>query len=219
MSQITVQRAESLRGRVRVPGDKSISHRAVLLGAIAQGDSCIRGVLRGGDCLATIGCIRGLGVTVDEPDGDTLVVRGRGLDGLQEPSNPLDCRSSGTTMRLLAGLVAGAGVMAVLSGSGQAQPPTDGARGRAAAPHGRDRAGAPGGRLPPLAVQGGRLHGIDYALPVASAQVKSAIVLAGLLHARATVVHEHPQGISRDHTERMLRAMGAPIHSLGARAQ
>ena len=217
MSQITVQRAESLRGRVRVPGDKSISHRAVLLGAIAQGDSCIRGVLRGGDCLATIGCIRGLGVTVDEPDGDTLVVRGRGLDGLQEPSNPLDCRSSGTTMRLLAGLVAGAGVMTVLSGSGQLNRRP---MARVAEPLRRMGAtvlGRQGGRLPPLAVQGGRLHGIDYALPVASAQVKSAIVLAGLYTPELTVVHEHPQGISRDHTERMLRAMGAPIHSLGAR--
>lgn len=217
MSQITVQRAEPLRGRVRVPGDKSLSHRAVLLGSIAQGDSRIRGFLRGSDCLATVGCMRGLGITVDEPDRNTLIVQGRGLDGLHEPVNALDCRSSGTTMRLLAGLVAGAGVMTMLTGSDQlsrrpmarvAEP----LRRMGAVVLGRQR-----GRLPPLAIQGGDLRGIDYHLPVASAQVKSAIVLAGLYTPDLTVVHEHPQGTSRDHTERMLRAMGAPINNLGAR--
>lgn len=217
MSQITVQRAEPLRGRVRVPGDKSLSHRAVLLGSIAQGDSRIRGFLRGSDCLATVGCMRGLGITVDEPDRNTLIVQGRGLDGLHEPVNALDCRSSGTTMRLLAGLVAGAGVMTMLTGSDQlsrrpmarvAEP----LRRMGAVVLGRQR-----GRLPPLAIQGGDLRGIDYPLPVASAQVKSAIVLAGLYTPDLTVVHEHPQGTSRDHTERMLRAMGAPINNLGAR--
>ncbi len=217
MNQVTVQAAEPLRGRVRVPGDKSISHRAVLLGAIAEGDSRIGGFLRGGDCLATIGCMRGLGITIDEPDGQTLLVHGRGLDGLREPVHALDCRSSGTTMRLLAGLVAGAGVMTVLAGSDQlSRRPMA----RVAEPlrkMGATVLGRQGGRLPPLAIQGGRLRGIDYALPVASAQVKSAVVLAGLFTPDLTVVHEHPQGISRDHTERMLRAMGAPVISLGTR--
>jgi 3-phosphoshikimate 1-carboxyvinyltransferase len=217
MSQVTVQRAEPLRGRVRVPGDKSLSHRAVLLGSIAQGDSRIRGFLRGGDCLATVSCMRGLGITVDEPDETTLVVHGRGLYSLQEPLHALDCRSSGTTMRLLAGLVAGAGVMTVLAGSDQlSRRPMA----RVAEPLRRMGAvvlGRQGGRLPPLAIQGGALRGIDYPLPVASAQVKSAIVLAGLYTPDLTVVHEHPQGTSRDHTERMLRAMGAPINNLGVR--
>lgn len=217
MSQVTVQRAEPLVGRVRVPGDKSISHRAVLLGSMAQGDSRIRGFLRGGDCLATLGCVRGLGITVDEPDRDTLIVQGRGLDGLHEPRHALDCRSSGTTMRLLAGLVAGAGVMTMLTGSDQlSRRPMA----RVAEPLRRMGAvvlGRQGGRLPPLAIQGGNLRGIDYPLPVASAQVKSAIVLAGLYTPDLTVVHEHAQGTSRDHTERMLRAMGAPINSLGVR--
>ncbi len=217
MSRVTVQHAEPLRGRAQVPGDKSISHRAVLLGSIAEGDSRIRGFLRGGDCLATIGCMRGLGITIDEPDRSTLIVHGRGLDGLVEPLQALDCHSSGTTMRLLAGLVAGAGVMTMLAGSDQlSRRPMA----RVAEPLRRMGAtvlGRQGGRLPPLAIQGGHLRGIDYALPVASAQVKSAVVLAGLYTPDLTVVHEHPQGTSRDHTERMLRAMGAPINSLGVR--
>lgn len=217
MNQVTVQAAEPLRGRVRVPGDKSISHRAVLLAAVAEGDSRIRGFLRGGDCLATVGCVRGLGIGVDEPDRNTLIVHGRGMTGLREPVHALDCQSSGTTMRLLAGLVAGAGIMTVLAGSDQLNRRP---MGRVADPLRRMGAivlGRQGGRLPPLAVQGGQLRGIDYPLPVASAQVKSAVVLAGLFTPDLTVVHEHPQGISRDHTERMLRTMGAPVISLGTR--
>ena len=217
MNQVTVQPAEPLRGRVRVPGDKSISHRAVLLAAIAEGDSHIRGFLRGGDCLATVGCVRGLGIGVDEPDRNTLIVHGRGMTGLREPVHALDCQSSGTTMRLLAGLVAGAGIMTVLAGGDQLNRRP---MARVADPLRRMGAivlGRQGGRLPPLAVQGGQLRGIDYPLPVASAQVKSAVVLAGLFTPDLTVVHEHPQGISRDHTERMLRTMGAPVISLGTR--
>ena len=217
MNQVTVQPAEPLRGRVRVPGDKSISHRAVLLAAIAEGDSHIRGFLRGGDCLATVGCVRGLGIRVDEPDRNTLIVHGRGLTGLSEPVHALDCQSSGTTMRLLAGLVAGACTMTVLAASDQLNRRP---MARVADPLRRMGAivlGRQGGRLPPLAIQGGQLRGIDYPLPVASAQVKSAVVLAGLFTPDLTVVHEHPQGISRDHTERMLRTMGAPVISLGTR--
>ena len=151
----------------------------------------------------------------DEAGADELLIHGRGLHGWQEPSLPLDCVTSGTTMRLLAGLVAGAGIFAVLSGGPQlSRRPM----GRVAEPLRKMGAivlGRQRGTLPPLASQGGNLRGIDYRLPIASAQVKSAILLAGLFTHDLTVVVE--PGPSRDHTERMLRAMGAPVHTLGAK--
>ncbi len=215
MSNLTVQRSEGLIGQVRVPGDKSISHRALLFGSLAQGASRVRGLLRGGDCLATLSCVRQLGVAVEELGADELIVHGQGLHGWQEPAAPLDCVTSGTTMRLLAGLLAGTGIFAVLTGGPQlSRRPM----GRVAEPLRRMGAtilGRKGGALPPLAIQGGQLRGIDYRLPMASAQVKSAILLAGLFTQDLTVVTE--PGPSRDHTERMLRAMGAPVHTLGRR--
>ena len=215
MNSLTVQRSEALIGQVRVPGDKSISHRAVLFGSLADGVSRVRGFPRGGDCLATLECVRRLGIEIEETGADELLIHGRGLHGWQEPSLPLDCVTSGTTMRLLAGLVAGAGIFAVLSGGPQlSRRPM----GRVAEPLRKMGAivlGRQRGTLPPLAIQGGNLRGIDYRLPIASAQVKSAILLAGLFTHDLTVVVE--PGPSRDHTERMLRAMGAPVHTLGAK--
>lgn len=215
MDSLTVQRSEALTGQVRAPGDKSISHRAILFGSLADGVSRVRGFLRGGDCLATLECVRRLGIEIEETGADELLIHGRGLHGWQEPSLPLDCVTSGTTMRLLAGLVAGAGIFAVLSGGPQlSRRPM----GRVAEPLRKMGAivlGRQRGTLPPLAIQGGNLRGIDYRLPIASAQVKSAILLAGIFTHDLTVVVE--PGPSRDHTERMLRAMGAPVHTLGAK--
>jgi len=214
---LRVQRpAGPLRGAVDLPGDKSISNRALLFGAIAQGDSRVSGFLRSGDSLATLAAIRALGVPVDELSPTELVVHGRGLRGLQEPATVIDCARSGTTMRLLAGLCAGQPFLSILSGEVQllgrpmariVQPLQQ----MGAIVLGRD-----GDRLPPLAIRGGHLRGMDYALPVASAQVKSCLLLAALYAESPSVIRT--PGPARDHTERMLRAMGAQIEDLGGGA-
>lgn len=205
--------ADGLYGTAAVPGDKSISHRAALFAALAEGTSVIENFLPGGDCLATVGCLRALGVPVTELSLTTLQIEGVGLHGLQEPAAPLDCVNSGTTMRLLAGLLAGQRFFSVLAGSPQL---TRRPMARVVEPLRRMGAtiyGRQEGRLAPLAIQGSRLGGTDYALPVASAQVKSAILLAGLYGSGLAIVRE--PGPSRDHTERMLAAMGAPVTVLG----
>ncbi len=211
-----------LRGEIGVPGDKSITHRALLLSALAEGTSRITGYLDGGDCRATIGCLRALGVEIDSSEPDALchvpaalLVHGVGLRGLQEPEDTLDCVRSGTSMRLLAGLLAGQSFYSVLSGRAQLRRrPMD----RITTPLRRMGAqiwGRASGRFPPLSIHGSKLQGIDYALPVASAQVKSCILLAGLYAEGGTTVVE--PGPSRDHTERMLRARGIAVESQGLR--
>ena len=213
----TVRRPARLHGTLRVPGDKSISHRAALLGALASGASLARRFLTSEDCLATLECLRALGIewrlTEDEPGSAMLEIRGAGLRGLQEPADVLDCRDSGTTMRILAGILAGQPFTSVLTGDASLRGrPMD----RVIAPlrqMGAQLMGRQNDRLPPLTVRGGALHGIHYRLPVASAQVKSAILLAGLYAEGETVVEE--PGPSRDHTERMLLAMGADVRREG----
>ena len=207
--RITVEKARGLGGRIKVPGDKSISHRALLLGAIAEGTTRIRNFLPAADCLATLACVRGLGIEVERLSETELIVQGRGLHGLREPRDVLDCAGSGTTMRLLAGILAGQPFYSVLMGNEQLRRRpmariVEPLRQMGATVLGRDN-----GRLPPLTILGGNLHGIEYKLPVASAQVKSAILLAGLYADGPTVIHE--PGPARDHTERMLAAMGANI--------
>jgi 3-phosphoshikimate 1-carboxyvinyltransferase len=209
MIQMHVRQSGPLRGHVRVPGDKSISHRALILGAIADGASRIENYLPAADCRATLGAVRALGVEVVEASGASLVIHGRGLRGLQEPGDLINCVRSGTTMRLLAGLLAGQPFLSVLGGEAQLRRRpmrriVEPLRLMGATILGRD-----GGRLPPLAVQGGDLHGIDYTLPVASAQVKSALLLAGLYADGPTTIRE--SGPARDHTERMLGAMGTRL--------
>jgi 3-phosphoshikimate 1-carboxyvinyltransferase len=210
-----------LRGRVRVPGDKSISHRALLLGALADGVSRIRGFLPCGDCLATLACLRALGIEVTpipgpspyEGEGSltTLVVHGRGLRGLQAPAAPLNCARSGTTMRLLAGILAGQSFASALTGAPQLlRRPMR----RIVEPLRRMAADIEdtGGHAP-LTVCGRRLRGCDHTLPIASAQVKSALLLAGLYAGGPTTIHQ--PGPARDHTELMLAAMGAAIETTG----
>lgn len=193
-----------LSGTSAVPGDKSISHRAALLAAMAPGGSRIRGFSTAGDCAATVHVLRQLGVAVDR-QGAALYVDGRGVEGLRSPDGPLDCGRSGTTMRLLAGVLAGARFQSVLGGDEQLlRGPMD----RVAQPLRRmgARVATASGERAPITIEGAALRGIEYALPVASAQVKSAILLAGLQPAgRTTVVEAVP---TRDHTERLLRAMG-----------
>lgn len=211
---LALHAAPPLRGEVGVPGDKSITHRALLLGAVGDGLTRIRGYLDGGDCRATMGCLATLGIEVAREGEDALIVRGRGLRGLHPPTGPLDCVRSGTTMRLLAGLLAGQAFGSVLDGAEQLRRrPMD----RVIAPLRRmgARIEGEGGRRPPLAISGGPLHGAEHALPMASAQVKSCLLLAGLYAEGTTAVIE--PGSSRDHTERMLTARGAVVESVGLR--
>ncbi|HEY0070642.1 MAG TPA: 3-phosphoshikimate 1-carboxyvinyltransferase [Chloroflexia bacterium] len=198
----------SFRVRLRVPGDKSISHRAAMLGGIAEGTTRIRNFLPANDCLATLDVMRGLGVEV-EYRGDEVLVHGRGMAGLVEPVRPLECGGSGTTMRLMSGLLAGQAFYSVLAGNAQlSRRPMD----RVARPlreMGATILGREGGRLAPLSIQGGNLHAISYRPPVASAQIKSAVLLAGLFAQGETAVEEPTP--TRNHTERMLIAMGADL--------
>ena len=207
--RLTVKKSKGLSGRSKVPGDKSISHRALLLGAIAEGKTRIQNFLPAADCLATLACMRTLGVEVERLSETELIVQGRGLHGLMEPKDVLDCAGSGTTMRLLAGILAGQPFYSVLTGNEQLRRRPMGRIAEPLRQMGATVLGRDDGRLPPLTVMGGNLHGVEYRLPVASAQVKSAILLAGLYADGPTVVHE--PGPARDHTERMLAAMGANI--------
>jgi 3-phosphoshikimate 1-carboxyvinyltransferase len=209
MSELRVQSGLALRGRARVPGDKSISHRVLLLGSIAAGKSHVEGFLPSADCLATLDAVRALGVKVQEHTSTELTVHGVGLHGLREPDDLIDCRRSGTTMRLLAGLLAGQPFLSVLSGGTQLRRRPMARITEPLCSMGATVLGRDGGRLPPLAIRGGELHGIDYTLPVASAQVKSALTLAALYASGATRLRV--PGPARDHTERMLAAMGASI--------
>lgn len=196
-----------IRGCLAVPGDKSISHRALMLAAIAEGTSVITGLSSGQDVQSTVQCLRALGVEITH-DADATRVRGAGQRGLTAPTGPLNAGNSGTTIRLLSGILAGQPFISCLDGDASLRrrpmqriiTPLQqmGARIEAET-QGR----------PPLTIAGGALQGITYALPVASAQVKSAILLAGLYAAGPTIVIE--PGVTRDHTERMLRCMGGEV--------
>ena len=201
----------SLRGTVRVPGDKSISHRALLFGAIADGETRIEGLLPAEDPLSTAACLRAMGVGVSEiRAGEPVMVQGVGLDGFQEPADVLNCGNSGTTMRLMLGLLAGRGGRHfVLTGDGSLRGRPMRRVGAPLAQMGALINGRKEGNFAPLAVLGQQLHGTTIRTPVASAQVKSAILLAGLTAEGPTTVIEPAQ--SRDHSERMLRAFGAQL--------
>lgn len=199
----------ALRGSLRVPGDKSVSHRAVMLGALAEGVTSIDGFLEGEDTRSTARILEQLGVRIQTPSANERIVHGVGLHGLRGSAADLDCGNAGTGMRLLAGLLAGQAFDSTLTGDASlARRPMR----RVIEPLAAMGAGidADDGDLPPLRIQGGRvLQGIDYSPPVASAQVKSALLLAGLYAQGETVVREpHP---TRDYTERMLAAFGWPI--------
>ncbi|HEY8491930.1 MAG TPA: 3-phosphoshikimate 1-carboxyvinyltransferase [Dehalococcoidia bacterium] len=212
-----VRPARRLEGTVIPPGDKSISHRALLLNAVAGGEAVVENVLDGEDCRATARCLRALGVEVREEgragEGERLRVQGRGLDGLRESADVLDCGNSGTTMRLLAGLLAGQPFLSVLTGDASLRSRPMGRIVEPLRALGATVLGRRDGTLAPLAVRGGALHGSRYRLPVASAQVKSALLLAGLYAEGETEVQEPAP--TRDHTERMLAAMGAPVTAAG----
>ena len=205
----------ALTGRARVPGDKSISHRAIMLGALADGVTEIDGFLEGADALGTLAAFRALGVRIEGPDRGRVVVHGVGLDGLRAPGAPIDLGNSGTSMRLLAGLLAAQPFDTTLTGdaslSGRPMRRVTEPLAQMGA-----RIDTSAGGTPPLAIRGDQpLHGIDYESPVASAQVKSALLLAGLYADGRTCVHE--PGESRDHTERMLAGFGYAVERDGRR--
>jgi 3-phosphoshikimate 1-carboxyvinyltransferase len=211
--RVTVQPARRLRGTIQVPGDKSISHRAAIFNAIAEGQARVTGFLQGQDCLSTVSCLRALGVPLElDQSNGSLLVQGVGLHGLREPADVLDAGNSGTTMRLLSGLLAGQPFFSILTGDASLrrrpmERVLEPLRSMGAGAWSRD------GGLAPLAIRGGNLKGLHYRLPVASAQVKSSLILAGL-YADGESVLEEPAP-SRDHTERMLSAMGARIETRG----
>jgi 3-phosphoshikimate 1-carboxyvinyltransferase len=208
----TIGGSSRLRGEIKVPPDKSISHRAAILAALATGRSSFENFLASADCLTTISCLRNLGVSLSLDDSGVLTVDGRGAESLVEPSDVLDCGNSGTTMRLLSGVLAGRPFRSVLTGddSLRARPMR-----RIADPLGQMGAvvGTTSSGTAPLTISGGALRPIAYRSPVASAQVKSAVLLAGLQTEGQTSVTEPYR--SRDHTERMLVAMGGDLKISG----
>lgn len=212
----TVLPGGSLRGALRVPGDKSISHRSIMLGSLAEGITEVSGFLEGEDSLATLQAFRDMGVRIEGPDKGRVTIHGVGLHGLKPPAKPLDLGNSGTSMRLLAGLMAGQAFDVEMHGDASlSKRPMK----RVTAP--LDEMGAKVGTTesgtPPLKVSGAqKLHGIHYRMPVASAQVKSCLLLAGLYADSPTCVTEPAP--TRDHTERMLAGFGYPVKVDGATA-
>ena len=199
-------RARDLRGMIRVPGDKSVTHRALVLGAMAAGSTRLRGALRAGVIDAMRDCLEALGVNIEGLDKDEILVHGTEW---QSPDRLLDCRNSGTTMRFLMGALAGSTISATLTGSpGLSRRPMS----RVAEPlrrMGAQIAGSNGSDQPPLKISGSPLNGIEYEMPVSSAQVKSAILLAGLRAEGRTQLREPIA--SRDHSERLLRHLGVTV--------
>lgn len=200
----SIKKITSANGTVTVPGDKSISHRAVMLGSLAEGDTRITGFLRGADCLSTIDCFRAMGIDIEDNDTE-ITVHGKGLYGLSKPESILYTGNSGTTTRLLCGILAGQSFDCDITG--------DASICKRPMKRVREPLSLMGANIDsdfcPLHITGSKLHGMDYKMTVASAQVKTALILAGLYAGGDTIIHEKEK--SRDHTELMLQAMGADI--------
>ena len=202
--------AKTLSGTISMPGDKSISHRAVMLGALAHGVTCLENFLPGEDCLSTVKCLSALGAKFITAAKDKIYIHGQGLTGLTEPFEVLDAGNSGTTLRLLSGILAGQPFFSTLTGDASLCRRPMGRVVKPLTQMGAKIWGRQDGNYPPLAIKGEKLKGIHYNLPVASAQVKSAILLAGLFAAGKTSVTEPAP--TRDHTERMLKFFEAKIY-------
>ncbi|MHB2016365.1 MAG: 3-phosphoshikimate 1-carboxyvinyltransferase [Candidatus Xenobia bacterium] len=209
--RIRLTRAErGLQGEMSVPPDKSISHRSLIVGALSNGTTQIQNFLQSKDCRSTMKCLQALGVEIEESNGDVRVL-GQGLEGLSEASDVLDAGNSGTTIRLLTGLLCGRPFFSCFTGDASLRGRP---MGRVIDPlrkMGAQLSGRGGGKYAPLAINGGSLTAIEYAMPVASAQVKSALLLAGLQATGTTRLRE--PALSRDHTERMLRERGVQVGS------
>lgn len=212
MASLTITPGRPLQGTISVPGDKSITHRAIILTALASGMSRVSRYCRGEDCLNTMRAFQALGVRIDE-SADELSVHGKGLWGLIEPNGPIDCGNSGTGIRLLAGLLAGQDFFTILTGDESIRRRPMGRIVKPLREMGATISGRKGGELAPLAVQGSRLRAISYVSPVASAQIKSALLLAALFAEGTTRITE-PR-LSRDHTERMFQFFGIGLRREG----
>jgi len=210
---MTTAPARAIRGEVTVPGDKSISHRSIMLGSIANGTTTITNFLRGEDNFATMAAFRAMGVAIED-DGQTVTVHGAGLRGLQEPGDVVDCGNSGTTIRLMTGLLSGQRFFSVLTGDQYLRKRPMKRVTEPLARMGAQIQGRGNGTLAPLAITGTQLQGISYQSPIASAQVKSALMLAGLYADGITTITEPT--LSRDHSERMLRYFGANLETTGS---
>ena len=212
----TIRACQRLEGEVVLPGDKSISHRAAILNGLARGKARIDNFAPGADCLSTVRCLKALGVKIGRTgsrDSPTLLVSGTGENGLNEAGNVLDARNSATTMRLLGGLLASQPFLSVITGDASLR---NRPMGRLIEPlrlMGAEIWGRGQDSFAPLVIKGRGLRGIDFTLPVPSAQIKSAILLAGLLAHGDTVLHEKTR--SRDHTETMLKQMGVSLEKRG----
>ena len=208
-------KVNSLKGEVAIPGDKSISHRAVMFGSLAEGTTEVTNFLQGADCLSTISCFRKLGIEI-ENTSQQILIHGKGLHGLTEPSDTLDTGNSGTTTRLISGILAGQRFTTILNGDASIQTRPMKRIMTPLSMMGADITSLKGNDCAPLRICGGQLHGIAYTSPVASAQVKSCILLAGLYADAPTSVLEPV--LSRNHTELMLAGFGAHITSSGTTA-
>ncbi len=208
MDRIELHKAGHFKGEFSPTPDKSISHRAILFASLAKGRSVLRNFLRAEDPLSTLHACRALGADIDD-SGEDIIVQGKGIHGLVEPSDVIDCGNSGTTMRLLAGVLSGNPFFSVLTGDASLRKRPMARVIEPLSLMGADILARAEGTYPPLAIKGGSLQGIAYSMPVASAQVKSALILAGLYASGDTCVAEPVK--SRDHTERMLPAFGPDI--------
>lgn len=208
-------RTQRLRGEVTIPGDKSISHRAVMFGSLAEGSTEVTGFLRGADCLSTIDCFRRLGITVEDKN-ERILIHGRGLHGLSAPEQLLDAGNSGTTTRLISGILSGQNFETTLTGDASIQKRPMGRIMEPLSQMGASIESIRGNGCAPLRIQGRSLHGIHYTTKVASAQVKSAILLAGLYADAPTSVTE--PALSRNHSELMLHFFGADVRTEGTTA-
>lgn len=210
--QQSISPAKSVRGEISVPGDKSISHRSIMLASLAGGVSRITNFLRGEDNYSTMAAFRSMGVAIED-DGKTVTVHGAGLHGLKEPDDVLDCGNSGTTIRLMTGLLAGQKFFSVLTGDRYLRRRPMRRVTEPLAMMGASIVGRGNGTLVPLAITGSPLHGISYGSPIASAQVKSSLMLAGLYAEGETRISE--PSLSRDHSERMFRYFGVSLETSG----
>lgn len=215
MQKNTMSNINGLRGEVTIPGDKSISHRAVMFGAIAQGTTEVTNFLQGADCLSTIDCFRKLGIAIENTP-DKIIIHGKGLHGLSAPSSILDVGNSGTTTRLISGILAAQPFETTLTGDASIQKRPMRRIMEPLSLMGADISSINGNNCAPLRIKGSSLHSIHYHSKVASAQVKSAILLAGLYADGETKVTEPV--ISRNHSEIMLRCFGTDIHTEGKTA-
>lgn len=204
-----------LHGEITVPGDKSISHRSIMFGAIAQGTTEVYNFLQGADCISTISCFRQMGVEIQN-HGDTVLIRGNGLRGLKKPEQVLDCGNSGTTTRLISGILSAQNFTVTLTGDASIRKRPMNRIMEPLSLMGAQINSINGNNCAPLEITGQPLHGVHYQTPVASAQVKSAVLLAGLYADSNTCVTE--PSVSRNHTELMLKSFGADIRTEGTSA-